>query len=76
MKLRLDIFLAFVTFALILAACDGGDGPTATAPVPTSTIAPIHMTVTLKDTTSLEDLRELFNRDLGQTRIVLLLSPT
>ena len=71
-----------MTLAVVLAACGGGTqvagsggdvGATLTPPaIPTTDD---QMTVTLKDLTSLEDLRDLFNRDLGQTRILLLLSP-
>ena len=70
------IFLAICGLIMLSLGCQR----TSDAPATRSPFDAVgeddQMTVTLKDTTSLEDLRGLFNRDLGQTRILLLLSPT
>jgi hypothetical protein len=49
----------------------GGSFPSAGASAPVATAAP-----TLTDLKGVDELRSLFNSDVGKVRLVLLLSPT
>ena len=62
--------LALALFLILtLAACGGG------APVEEQT-EPTGSSALLGDLTSLDDLRSLFNQEVGSVRLTLLLSPT
>lgn len=64
-----------VAAALGLAGCGGSDGSTASQGELPAAAEP-SQGATLIDVTSVDDLRTRFNADIGQPRLVLLLSPT
>ena len=72
---RLALPTLLVAAALGLAGCGGSDGSTASQGELPAAAEP-SQGATLIDVTSVDDLRTRFNTDIGQPRLVLLLSPT
>ena len=70
------VLVALPVLIVVFASCQANDSVPENEEAPRLAGETDAATATLSDLTALGDLRDIFNQDLGFTRIVLLVAPT